>query len=57
MDPDDEELSIFEEVTREEEESNHEDEGPSEPIQPMVIPETRKRPNWLKSTLLDAEGH
>jgi hypothetical protein len=23
----------------------------------VVIPETRKRPNWLKSTLLDAEGH
>lgn len=23
----------------------------------MVIPETRKRPNWLKSSLHDAEGH
>jgi len=23
----------------------------------VVIPETRKRPNWLKSTLLDAEDH
>ena len=23
----------------------------------MVIPETRKIPNWLKSTLLDAKGH
>jgi len=58
MDSDDEELPVFEEeVTREEEESNHEDEGPSEPLQPIIIPETRKRPNWLKSTLLDAEGH
>lgn len=28
-----------------------------EPIQLVVIPETRRRPNWLKSTLLDAEGH
>ena len=23
----------------------------------MVIPSTRKRPNWLKATLEDAEGH
>ena len=23
----------------------------------MVIPTTRKRPNWLKATLEDAEGH
>jgi len=40
-----------------EEESHHEDEGPNEPIQPVVLPESRKRPNWLKSTLLDAKGH
>ena len=45
MDYDDEELLIFKGVIREEEESNHEDEGPNEPIQPVVIPETRKRPN------------
>eukprot|EP00253_Pinus_taeda_P022805 PITA_22805 len=44
-------------VNTEGEESHHEEEGPSEPVQPVVIPETRKRPNWLKSTLLDAEGH
>jgi len=38
MDSDDEELTIFkEEVTREEEESNYEDEGPCEPIQLVVI--------------------
>eukprot|EP00253_Pinus_taeda_P032826 PITA_32826 len=54
----DEELPIFEEeVNKEGEGSHHEEEGPSEPVQPMVIQETRKRPNWLKSTLLDAEGH
>lgn len=23
----------------------------------MVIPESRKRPNWLKYSLLDVEGH
>lgn len=57
VDSDDEELPIFEEEgIREEEESNHE-EGLSEIVQPVVIPETRKRPNWLKSTLLDVEGH
>jgi len=40
-----------------EEESHHEEEGPSEPVHPIVISKTRKRPNWLKSTLLDAECH
>ena len=55
MDFDDEELPIFEkECTREEENSNLKDEGPSEPV---IVPQNRKRPNWLKSTLLDAEGH
>ena len=58
IDFDDEELTVFEEeVDKREEESHHEEEGPSEPIQPMVILETRKRPNWLKSTLLDTEDH
>lgn len=56
MDSDDEETSVFEEVTREEE-SNHEDEGPYESIQLVVISKTRKIPNQLKSTLLDVEGH
>ena len=42
MDSDDEELPVFEEeVNREEEESYHEDEGPSEPIQPVVLPKSR----------------
>ncbi|MCY6488385.1 hypothetical protein, partial [Actinobacillus pleuropneumoniae] len=49
-----------------EEEENHdkstsnqeeEDEGPSDPIQTKIIPETRKRPNWLKATLEYDEGH
>eukprot|EP00253_Pinus_taeda_P012749 PITA_12749 len=58
VDSDDEELSVFEEeIERKAKESHLQEEGPSEPIQPMVILETRKRPNWLKSTLLDAEGH
>jgi len=37
--------------------TNQEEEGPSEPIQPVIIPKTRKRPNWLKATLEDAKGH
>ena len=44
-----------EEVDKGGEGSRHEEKGPSEPIQPVVIPETWIRPNWLKSTLLDAE--
>lgn len=50
-------LPIFEEEVDKEEGSHHNEEGPSEPIQPLVTQETRKRPKWLKSTLLDAEGH
>jgi len=57
IDSDDKELPMFEEEVDKEEGSHHDEEGPSEPIQPVVIQETRKRPNWLKSTLLDAEGH
>lgn len=58
IDFDDEELPIFEEeVDKEEEGSHHKEEGSSEPVQPVVIQETRKRPNYLKSTLIDAEGH
>lgn len=53
IDYDDEEILVFEE----EEGSRHEEEGPSEPIQSTVIQETRKRPNCLKSTLIDVEGH
>ena len=46
MDSDDEEFPVFEEeVNMEEEEYHHEDDGPSELIQPMVLPESRKRPN------------
>lgn len=54
---DDEELPIFEEEVDKGEEESHHEGGPSEPVQLVVIPETRKIPNWLKSTLLDAEGH
>jgi len=58
IDSDDEELPIFEEeVDKEGEESHHEEEGLNEPVQPVVILETRKTPCWLKYTLLDAEGH
>ena len=58
IDSDDDESSIVEEeVDLEKEESHHVEEGPCEHVQLVVIPETRKRPNWLKSTLLDAEGH
>ena len=58
IDFDDEELPVFEEeVDKEGEGSHHEEEGPSELVQPTIIPETRKIPNSLKSTLLDAEGH
>lgn len=58
MDSDDGYILVFEEeVTREEEESKHEDEGPSEPIKPLVIPETIERPNQLKYTLVYAKGH
>jgi len=59
IDSDDEEGRIFEEeeVHHENSITNLEEEGPSEPIQSVVIPTTRKRPNWLKATLEDAEGH
>jgi len=55
MDSADEEIQIFEEkCTKEEENSNHGDEDPSEPMQPVILHNRRKIPNWLKSTLLDA---
>ena len=58
IDFDDEEPPMFEEdCTREEEDSNHEEIGPSEPVQQFSIPQNRKRTNWLNSTLLDIEGH
>jgi len=57
---DEEDVPLFEEEehhykapTNQEEE----EEGPSDPIQPIIIPETRKRPNWLKDTLEDAKEH
>jgi len=55
---DDEELPIFEECPREEEDTipNHEEEGPSELFQQVIILETRKRPTWLTSTLQEAKG-
>jgi len=52
---DEEDLPIFEEeVNKEEEDTHQEDEGPSEPV---TIPEKRKRPNRLTSTLQEAKGH
>ena len=45
MGSDDEELLVFEEEVVSEEEESHEDEGPSEPIRPVVLTESRKRPN------------
>lgn len=59
IDSDDEEVSILEEekVHHDNSTTNLEEEGPSEPIQSVVIPTTRKRPNWLKATLEDVEGH
>eukprot|EP00253_Pinus_taeda_P008095 PITA_08095 len=54
-DSNEEDLPIFEEeVNKEEEDAHQEDEGPSKPI---TIPQKRKRPNWLTSTLQDAERH
>ena len=37
--------------------TSQEEDRPSEPIQPTIIPKTKKRPNWLKATLEDVEGH
>jgi len=60
IDFDDEDISLFEEeehhgnpTTNKEEE----EEGPREPIQAVMIPDRRKRPNWLKDTLENAKGH
>jgi len=56
----DKDIPIFEEeeIKHDNPSTNQEEkEGPSEPIQPVIIPNTRKRPNWLKVTLEDAEGH
>lgn len=58
IDSDDEEVLVFEEdEVRYENTSNDEEEGPSDAIQSMVIPTTRKMQNWLRTTLQDAEGH
>ena len=54
-DSDEEDIPIFEEEFNKEEEDTHqEDEGSSEPV---TIPEKRKIPNWLTSTLQEVEGH
>jgi len=52
IDSDDEEDEVHENST-----PNDEEEGPSELIQSVVIPTTRKRPYCLRATLEDAEGH
>jgi len=57
MDSDDEAFLVFEEEVTREEESNHEDEGTFEPIQPVIIPQTRKIHNWYKFTFINEEGH
>ena len=58
IDSDDEEVPVFEEdEVHENSTANDEEEGPSEPIQSVVIPTTRKRPYCLRDTLEDVEGH
>eukprot|EP00253_Pinus_taeda_P032120 PITA_32120 len=58
IDSNDEEVLVFEEdEVHENSTANNEEEGPSEPIQSVVVPTTRKRPYWLISTLEYAEGH
>lgn len=62
IDFDHKDIPLFEEkvhndktTTKQKEEE--EEEGTSEPLQPIIIPETKKMSNWLKATLEDAEGH
>jgi hypothetical protein len=47
------------EVSKEEnsEHPNEEPEGPLEHVELVTVPEIRKGPVWLKSTLLEVEGH
>ena len=48
---------IFEEdEVHENSTTNHEEEGPSYPIQSVVIPTTRRMQNWLKVALEDTQG-
>ena len=32
-------------------------EGPCQLVEPIVVPEIRKGPTWLRSTLEEVEGH
>ena len=32
-------------------------EGPQDPTKPIIVPEIKKRPTWLISTLEEEEGH
>jgi len=62
VDYDEEEVPIFEEILRDDNVQDHisihEDvEEPSELVQHVVIPKTRKKLAWLKTTLQEAEGH
>lgn len=53
-----EDVPLFEEEEQHDKSpTNLKEEGPSEPIQPIIIPEMKKMPTWLKATLEDAEGH
>jgi hypothetical protein len=36
---------------------NEEPKPPHEPVEPVIVPETRKRPAWIESTLKEAERH
>ena len=46
-----------EETTCSSEHPNEEPEQPLEPVESVIVPETRKRPAWLESTLQEAEKH
>lgn len=56
IDSDDEDIPIFEEEEVKPDNPStiqEEEEGPNYPIQPLIIPSTMKRRNWLKATLED----
>ena len=57
-----EEIHIFKDISRDNDgqdptPTQKDVEGPSDPIQQVIVPENRKRPAWLRTTLQGAEGH
>lgn len=59
IESDEEDVPLFEEEEHHDKaptNQEEEEEGPSKPIQPIIILETKKRQNWLKATLEDVEG-